>query len=236
MNRIQDAIGEKLGIFLYSCSVVVSNICGSLFLGWRLSLIALPVVSLIAIGTTFLAKIQTNLIEKESKLYSEAGGLAEELFSAIKTVKAFNAEQKEINLFRRLLKPILDSGIRRGFATGCVGGLIWFMNFSVFSLIFWYGIKLILESCSSQEYYSAGILANILYDMLDTSYRMGQILPLLETFTTAQRGAESLFRILDRTPTIDSSSSEGMQINNVQGSISLRRICFSYPSPQRYLY
>ena len=132
-NRIQDAIGEKLGLFLFYCSVVLASITGSTFLGWRLSLIALPVFPLVAFATSFLAKIQTSLIEQESKIHLEAGGLAEEVIGAIKTVKAFNAESGEIQHFQKVLKPIISSGIRRGKLTGLAGGFVWLMNFSVFA-------------------------------------------------------------------------------------------------------
>lgn len=88
--------------------MILASIIGSTFLGWRLSLIALPVLPLIAFTTSFLAKIQTNLIEQESKVHSEAGGLAEEAIGAIKTVKAFNAESGEIQLFQTALNRSLQ--------------------------------------------------------------------------------------------------------------------------------
>ena len=231
-NRIQDAIGEKLGLFLFYCSVILASITGSTFLGWRLSLIALPALPLIAFATSFLAKIQTNLIEQESKIHSEAGGLAEEVIGSIKTVKAFNAESGEIQRFQTALKPILASGIRRGKLTGLAGGFVWLMNFSVYALLFWVGIKFILESCSSGEHYSPGSVSVILWQFLDASYRMGQMLPLIEMFSTARGAAGSVFEIIDQIPLISTSLQGGIYrpINIVQGKIRFNRMVFSYPS------
>jgi len=154
------------------------------------------------------------------------------VISAIRTVKTFTAEQKEVELFQTALKPALASSIRRGWFTGLAIGVVWLVNFSVFALVTWYGVNLILESCKSldAEQYTAGHLIVILYTALDASYKIGQLLPFLGVFSAGQAAAKKIYHILDRIPKIDSSSTGGIHPKQFKGNIRFNRVSYCYPS------
>lgn len=60
---------------------------------------------------------------------------------------------------------------------------------------------------------------------------MGKTAPFLETFTAACGSASIIFKIIDRNSKIDSMSNRGKTIEgSVQGNISFKNVCFSYPS------
>lgn len=73
------------------------------------------------------------------KFYSQAGGRAEEVISSIKTVKQFNAESFELNLFEKLLAGSktekIYSIIKIALSIGLVNALVYIM----YSFAFWYG-------------------------------------------------------------------------------------------------
>ena len=231
MFKIQDGIGEKLGLFYVYLSTCLSCIVCAFYFGWKLSLVTFAGVPVLGIATGFLAKMQSTLAGREMRVYSAAGGLAEEAIRSIRTVKAFNAQRRELGRFESLLRPALRAAIWRGFFTGIGSGLVWVANYSFFSLAFWYGIQLILDSCSTGQHYDAGLVTIVLFNALGAAYKFGQMLPLLEMFSLARGAAAGIFRIVDRAPLIDSSAETvGKRLDVIKGNINFKKVRFSYPS------
>lgn len=77
--------------------------------------------------------------------YASASYVAEEVFSALRTVVAFAGEDKETERYEKHLIQARNNNIRRAFFNAISNGLLWFFVFSCYALSFWYGIGLIIE-------------------------------------------------------------------------------------------
>nr|QST14980.1 ABCB1-2 protein [Diaphanosoma celebensis] len=230
LNKIQEGIGEKVGMFVSFSSTAVSCIVTALVYGWELTLVSIAAMPLLTITMTILTKIQGSLSVKELQVYSEAGGRAEEALTAIRTVLVFGGQDKEISRFEESLLPAKKAGIKRGLATGISIGVSWMITYASYALAFWYGIQLVLNSCRSGTNYDAGILNIVFFNALYAALKFGQAFPLLESFAVAKGAACSIFQIIDRVPSIDSSSTAGLRPSSVQGDIRFENVHFSYPS------
>ena len=187
----------------------------------------LPVLSIL---TGILAKIQSSLTGEELKTYAAAGGLAAEIIDAIRTVVVFGGQQREVDRFHKHLAPARKAGIKRGLATGIGAGLVWGLTYASYALAFWYGIELILDSCTNDKGYDAGSLNIIFFSFLYGSTKIGGVLPYLEALSMARVAAGSVYRTVDRVPPIDSSSTDGLRPDRTQGHIRFNNVRFSYPS------
>lgn len=193
-----------------------------------ITLVALPILTITA---GILAKIQSTLTAKETEAYASAGSLAEEIIGAIKTVNMFNAQAKEAETFEDAIKPARRAGIKRGLATGIGSGLVWVLTYASYAVTFWYGIKLILQSSCDGENtskYDAGTLNIVFFNMLYAALNVGKLFPFLETFSAARVAAADIYRILNQIPVIDSSSSSGKRLKNIDGNIIIENVHFSY--------
>ena len=70
-----------------------------------------------------IGKVQSSATEKELEAYGKAGGVAEEVFSAIRTVFAFGGQRKEVERFSYNLTFAKKAGLKRGLATAVGVGL-----------------------------------------------------------------------------------------------------------------
>lgn len=68
--------------------------------------------------------------------------------------------------------------------------------------------------------------------MLEGAQNLGLTSPLLEAFATAKGSAFSIFRLIDRVPTIDCLSQKGLRPTNIEGNIKLTNVTFKYPARQ----
>ena len=64
---------------------------------YRLTFLLLLFTPILAISGGFLAKITASFTAKAQTQYASAGGVAEEVLSAIRTVFAFGGESKEVD-------------------------------------------------------------------------------------------------------------------------------------------
>lgn len=135
---MKEGIGEKLGVFTYLTVSFISSIIISFVYGWKLTLVVLSCAPIIVIATAVVAKVQSSLTAQELNAYGQAGRVAEEVLGAIRTVIAFNGEEKEVERYAEKLVPAERTGIRRGMWSGVGGGVMWFIIYISYAIAFWY--------------------------------------------------------------------------------------------------
>jgi ATP-binding cassette subfamily B (MDR/TAP) protein 1 len=77
--------------------------------------------------------------------YGAAGSIAEEVLSSIRTVVAFDGQEKEITRYDKHLQSAKKNNITKSLFSGISNGFMWFFLFASYALSFWYGVGLILE-------------------------------------------------------------------------------------------
>lgn len=231
LDKMKDGIGEKLGVFTYLMVSFISSIIISFVYGWKLTLVVLSCAPIIVIATAVVAKVQSSLTAQELSAYGQAGSVAEEVLGAIRTVIAFNGEQKEVDRYAEKLVPAEKTGIRRGMWSGVGGGVMWFIIYISYAIAFWYGVQLILEDRPKDvKEYTPAVLVIVFFGVLAGAQNMGLTSPHLEAFAVARGSAAAIFQVLDHVPAIDSLSKEGQRLPSVTGEIEFKNVHFQYPA------
>uniref|UniRef100_A0A4W4FYE0 ABC-type xenobiotic transporter n=1 Tax=Electrophorus electricus TaxID=8005 RepID=A0A4W4FYE0_ELEEL len=224
INTINDGLGDKICIFVqFFCRFLTGIIIGFVF-GWKLTLVILAVSPLLA------GSILATLTSKELSAYAKAGAVAEEVLVAIRTVVAFNGQQKA--LYETNLVDAKNFGVKKAITTNVSLGLTQFFLFGTYALAFWYGTKL---SVDEPENYSIGrflkiVCLQVFYAVMIGSLSLGQGAPNLESIAKARGAAYSIYNTIDTPRPIDSSSKEGLKPDSVKGDIEFKNIYFKYPS------
>lgn len=193
---MKDGISEKLGIFTYLLVSFISSIVISFIYGWKLTLVVLSCAPVIVIATAVVAKVQSSLTAQELDAYGQAGSVAEEVLSAVRTVVAFNGEKKEVERYMKKLVPAEQSGIRRGLWSGVGGGVMWFIIYLSYAISFWYGVQLILDDRpKDNKEYTPAVLVIVFFGVLAGAQNMGLTSPHLEAFAVARGSAAAIFQV-----------------------------------------
>ena len=232
LNKLQDGLGEKIGMLVFCTSSFLASIINAFIHGWQLTLVMLASMPLLAIAMGILGKVQTSLTENELKAYAKSGGVAEEVIGAIRTVMAFGGQKKEVDRFSANLLFARKAGIKRGLATGIGAGLVFGVIYASYALAFWYGTTLILNSCESGYDYNPSSLIIVFFSVLMGAMQIGQAAPYIEALSIARGAAANIFSILDRVPPIDSRSQSGLRVDGLNGDVVFEKVAFNYPSRQ----
>ncbi|XP_035227144.1 ATP-dependent translocase ABCB1-like isoform X2 [Stegodyphus dumicola] len=231
LSRIQDGIGEKVGMCISFLCTTIFCVCTALYYGWKLTLVCLCIMPILSIAMGIISKIQAAVSGDELQAYGAAGAVAEEVLSSIRTVAAFGGEKKEIERYNNCLIPASKKGIKRGLLTSIGAGLIWFCIYAGYALAFWYGVKLIVDG-KDQEVpeYKPSTLVIVFFNVMLGAMGVGQTAPYFEAFALARGAASKVFSIIERKPPIDSSSESGKVLQYLEGNITLKDVHFNYPA------
>ncbi|XP_030120658.4 ATP-binding cassette sub-family B member 5 isoform X5 [Taeniopygia guttata] len=226
INTIREGIGDKISIFLQFFSTFVSGLIIGFIYGWKLTLVVMSVSPLLAASAAVWSTLLASLTAKELSAYAKAGAVAEEILTAIRTVVAFNGQQKALEKYDANLEMAKRVGMKKSITTNTCLGLSQFFIFGSYALAFWYGTKLTAED----PHYDIGRVLIVFFSVLVGAFSLGQAAPNLESMANARGAAYEVYKIINKKRLIDSSSKEGYKPDKLVGEIEFRNIHFSYPS------
>lgn len=96
VSKINEGIGDKIGIFFQSIATFFTGFIVGFTRGWKLTLVILAISPVLGLSAAIWAKILSSFTDKELLAYAKAGAVAEEVLAAIRTVIAFGGQKKEL--------------------------------------------------------------------------------------------------------------------------------------------
>ncbi|GCC29141.1 hypothetical protein chiPu_0007578 [Chiloscyllium punctatum] len=227
INTVKDGLGDKFSIFTQLFSTFVAGFTIGFVYGWKLTLVILAVSPLVMVSVAAWTKILTILTGKELEAYAKAGAVAEEVLMGIRTVFAFNGQQKALTKYEANLKQAKDAGIKRAVTTSISIGLQNFLIYASYALAFWYGSKLVVDE---PENYSIGRVLIVFFSVIIGAFSLGQGAPNLEGVSKARGAAYNVYSLIAKHRPIDSSSKDGHKPDSIKGDIEFKNIHFTYPT------
>ena len=230
LEEIQSGTSEKVGIFITSVSYfciayIVAFIKYSKLAGILLSLVGAYLI--VGMVCSHLHRKYTTSI---SHSVESATAIASDALSNMRIVEAFGAKHVLEKVFvSRVSKGQVD-GLKRSVVTASQFGLVIFISISANSLAFYQGSRDIARARESNSLggLSAGSVYTVIFLLVDVSFIISQISPYLTIFYSAAIAAEKIFNLVDRSPRIDGTSSEGHIMSQLKDSFCFQDVSFAY--------
>ncbi|KAL1792258.1 hypothetical protein ACET3X_010009 [Alternaria dauci] len=221
---IQSGISEKLGLVVQSVATFVAAFAIAFIAQWKLTLILVCIVpaSLLLVGGVGAYDAINN--RQVFKIYSDAAGYAENVLSAMRTIKAFSLETKTLAKYNRYLDIALELGNKRSKTSGIIFGGQYFVVFAGMGLAFWQGFRMI-----AREETDLGTVFTVIFSVIIAASTIMQTGPNFVTFGRAGSAAVALFKLVDRESQIDSLATFGIEPAALTGDIELDSVSFTYP-------
>ncbi|KAL0758761.1 hypothetical protein Bca101_074911 [Brassica carinata] len=240
---ILDAMGEKVGKFIQLFVTFLGGYALAFVKGWLLTLVMLTSIPLLAMAGAATSLIFTKASSQQQAAYAKASTIAEQTCGSIRTVASFTGEKQATSSYKELINSAYKSSVKQGLSTGLGFGVIVtpvtsYMENSVspptrhhttiYALAIWFGGEMILR-----KGYTGGAVINVMIIVVASSMSLGQAAPCLTSFAAGQAAAYKMFETIKRKPVIDSFDLNGKVLEDIQGEIELRDVCFSYPARPR---
>ncbi|XP_033224976.1 ATP-dependent translocase ABCB1-like isoform X4 [Belonocnema kinseyi] len=231
--KLEDGIGEKFVIFLHNFVAVIGCIVLAFHNGWKLASICLVPLIVIIVILYAVAKATASLTRKEVDVYATAGAIAEEAFSAIRTVAAFGGEKSEFLRYKSNLLSTYKNNINSVLISALEFGLIWLSTYITYSFAYWYGVDLILRERLlpiGTQSFTPSSMATIFFSVMMGTANLCSGAMFIETFKISKASAVKVFSVIERNSNIDSLSLKGLKPPDIGSSIEFKNVSFEYPS------
>ncbi|KAG7395438.1 Antigen peptide transporter 2 [Phytophthora boehmeriae] len=234
---IQDGMGAKMSDLLHFASTVVAGIVIAMVKGWELTLILMAIVPFVAASGIFSRKVITSSTKRILQAYAQAGAVAQESLSNIRTVHMFNSVNHFVEKYGQALEGATTAGIKKAFAVGCGNGLMYSMIFFMYALGFFLGAVFIARdnldgnTCNGSTCYDGGRVLTIFFAVMQSSMALGQTGPSLQAVYSACAAAFDVFELIKRPSLIEPTNDDkGKKLQRVAGRINIENVRFAYPS------
>lgn len=106
INKFEDGIGTKLAIFAFFCGNILHFVALGYYLEASFETYCLPFVVFSFMLVYITSQMQARAIGEQTELAKRSTRIAEEIIGSVRTVFAFNGQQRELSRFRRSLDVV----------------------------------------------------------------------------------------------------------------------------------
>ncbi|RNF25640.1 ATP-binding cassette, sub-family B (MDR/TAP), member 1 [Trypanosoma conorhini] len=217
------SIGLKAQTF---CTIAVGVVIAFIY-QWKLALVALACVPLVALGNLVQHQVALGLTQKNQGTASDT--VVTEALSNIRTVTSFNIKDDRVAIFRELVRQEVPRDTKRSIWIALIYGISQFMFFGAYALCFWYGGKLISAGEATFERVIIASMAVLL-----GASGAGEAGSFAAKAAKASEAANRVFSVIDRVPDIDVYR-EGEKLTDEGCDITFRKVKFIYPARPKQL-
>jgi len=201
-------------------------------------------------------KLMTGFSADAKTAYEDAGIVATEAISSIRTVASFTNEEKLLAMYSQKLEKPVKLGLRKAQFSGIGFGASQFCMFATNALAFWYGARLVdqvewpasassinstcnspsetlpFENCVHELNGLQGftMMIRVFFAIFMSAMGLGQSSSFAPDAAKASAAASSIYELIDRKSPIDPTQEGGSKLAQVEGHIQFKNVYFSYPA------
>lgn len=140
-NTIQLGISQQLSLFVQAITFTVGVYVIAFIKSALLTLVASACVPFILICYGVTVPFFIKIHKRTENMLEEASSLSFEVFSSIRIVIAFGAEERLHGRYASILDRAASNERKAGPLMGCMMGPMFFSNYASMALTFWFGIQ-----------------------------------------------------------------------------------------------
>lgn len=222
---VKSAIAERISVILQNMTSLLTSFIVAFIIEWRVSLLILATFPLLVLANFAQQLSLKGFAGDTAKAHAKTSMIAGEGVSNIRTVAAFNAQNKILSLFCHELRLPQMRSLGRSQTAGLLFGVSQLSLYASEALILWYGAHLVSRGMST---FSKVIKVFVV--LVITANSVAETVSLAPEIIRGGEAVGSVFSILDRHTRIDPDDPEAEQVGSLRGEIELRHVEFAYPS------
>ncbi|KAM3239987.1 hypothetical protein ACQJBY_053588 [Aegilops geniculata] len=223
--NVRRLVGDNLGLIVQSTASIIAGFVIAFTADWRLALIITCVIPLLGAQGYAQAKFLKGFGEEAKVMYEDASQVATDAVGSIRTIASFCAEKRVVTTYNKKCEALRKQGIQSGIVGGLGFGFSFMVLYFTIALCFYVGAQFVRQGKAT-----FADVSKVFFALVFATVGVSNASALASNATKAKDSAISIFSILDRKSKINTSSDEGMMLENVTGDIEFSNVSFKYPS------
>ncbi|MFM1946443.1 MAG: hypothetical protein RL207_726 [Bacteroidota bacterium] len=222
--QIQETLRTTIAEFFRQIIIVVGGILFLFFISWKLALIMLGTVPVMAIVAVIFGRYIRKLSKEAQDYIAESNSIVEEALTGIANVKSFTNEFFIFSNYKKSTQQTRDLNVRSGIWRGLFVSFIIFCLFGAIVFIVWRG--LLMTQGANPELNTEGFYQFVLFTIM-MGASVGSLPDLYASVQKAIGATENLMDIIHQETEVQLN--HGTRKDRLTGSISFEKVHFSYP-------
>ena len=224
ITQIQETLRTTIAEFFRQAVIVIGSIIFLAFLSWKLALIMLATVPVMALIAVFFGRFIRKLSKKAQDEAAESNVILEENLTGISNVKSFTNEALALLKYKISIDEIRKLNVKAGVWRGLFISFIIFCLFGAIVFIIWRG--LLMTQGPNPDLSSKNFISFIFYTIM-MGASIGSLPELWASLQKSVGATESLMKI------IETKNEKELLTGNlrpiISGAVSFENVNFSYP-------
>lgn len=222
---IEQIVSSSVSVALRNAFVCVGGMLYLFILSPKLTALMLLVIPVVVLPIVLLGRRVRRLSRLTQDRVADLGSTISEVLRAIKIVKAFGGEAREIVRFGAAVQMTFDAARRRIWVRAVMTALVITMAFGAIVLILWEGARDVIAGNMSGGDITAFVLASAL-----VAGGFGALAEVYGDFMRAAGASGRLIDLLAARPAIYAPENPVPLPLPAQGRVRFDNVTFSYPS------
>lgn len=230
ITLIQDTLKTTVAEFFRQFIIIAGSIVFIIFVSWRLSLIMLATVPVMAIIAVVFGKFIRVLSKKAQSEQASSNTIIEESLMGITNVKTFTSESYMTGKYRVAIENIRKLNIKSGIWRGLFISFIILCLFGAIVFIIWEGLQMTMGPGATLN--KADFFSFIMFTIF-MGASIGSLPNLYAQIQKAIGSTEHLMNIINEEVT-EKQIHQGTQSNPINGSVEFNNVSFYYPERDKF--
>ncbi|MDD4980086.1 MAG: ABC transporter ATP-binding protein [Candidatus Omnitrophica bacterium] len=222
VKLIENAVSYALTDIIYQSSQVACFAFLTFFINWRMALISIIVLPLVAIPIVVVGKVLRNLSKRSQEKMADINSLLVETFGGVRIIRAFCAEAREIAKFKKQNHDyyrLAMKSIKRMLILGITTELI---GVAMALFIIYYSGRQVIEGRISFGAFALFMAA--LLSLIRPFKKLSQVSSIMQQ---AMAASTRIYEVLDTPPSIEDKA-DAQELSVFKNSIVYEGVYFSY--------
>nr|QRN45888.1 P-glycoprotein 11.1 [Toxocara canis] len=226
IDKIRDGVGDKVGFILRGVTMFFTCVVIGFIYEWRITLVMVALAPLSALLMSFCSRLVDAASSKQMKGNAECTAVLEESIMNFKTIASCNGQETILKKFRDGARTTQKYAAQIAGFSGLFDGIFFFAIYVFFAAGLYYGGYLYKVGVIKEP----GDIFIVSNAIVFGGYFLGILSPHIMAITKAKVAAAIIYQTIDRVPSIDSSSKDGIEMIKSEGSIQFSDVHFAYPT------
>lgn len=223
ITLIQDTLRTTIAEFIRQIIIVIGSVVFITIVSWRLALIMLAIIPVMAIIAVVFGRFIRSLSKKAQDSAAESNIIIEESLVGIVNVKTFTNEAYMMSKYRKAIETIRKINITSGNWRGLFVSFIIMCLFGAIVFIIWQGLHMTIGPEATLE---KGDFFSFIMFTIFMGASIGSLPDLYATIQKAVGATEHLMDIISESTEKDLH--QGKKTTPITGKVAFDNVSFSY--------
>jgi ATP-binding cassette subfamily B multidrug efflux pump len=222
VENVSNVLNESVTALISSVLSIVGVAIVMFMINWRLALVSLVTLPLMAFLSQGVAKRTRRGFQDQQRMLGDINGLIEENTTGQRVVMAYGREKMASEQFETTNQGLRSASTQAQIYSGVLGPMSNFINNIGFAIVAGAGGWMAVQQMAT-----IGTIASFINYARQFTFPINMIANLYNTIQSAIAGAERVFQIIDEPPEMPDMP-DALPLEYARGEVDFNQVCFGY--------